>query len=249
VRSDKAPEISVVAPVFNESDGISRFVEEACRALDRLGRRYELLCVDDGSVDDTRTKLLALASRFPRLRPLALDAHRGQSAAMAAGVAASRGLFISLIDADLQNDPADLAMMLERLETDDRPCDCVVGVRRARRDPWLRLISSRVANWTARLILADDVTDAGCGLKICRAALLRRVGFFRGAHRFLATLIRMEGGRVVEVAVEHRQRVHGTSKYGYGLGRTFTALRDALGVRWLKDRKLSGGWRQISGPR
>jgi dolichol-phosphate mannosyltransferase len=231
-------ELSVVAPVFNEREGIARFVEETCQALDSLQREYELLCVDDGSDDGTGPALRLLATRFSRLRPLALAGHQGQSAALAVGIVAARGSLIALIDADLQNDPADIGPMLLRLDDAASPCDCVVGVRRVRRDAWIRRVSSRIANWSARWIVAEAISDAGCGLKLFRADVLKRIPLFRGAHRFLATLVRMEGGRVAEIDVCHRARTWGVSKYGAGLGRIGTALIDAFGVRWLKARRL-----------
>ena len=237
VRS--APFLSVVAPAYDEAETIGAFVEEVCQRLDALGRPYELVCVDDGSADRTPEILRSLRERHPALRPLALDAHEGQSAAIAAGVRASRGEFIALMDADLQNDPADIAEMLRRVQATEG-CDCVVGVRTARRDNWLRRLSSRLANRVAQAITGVAVRDAGCGLKLCRADILKQVPFFRGAHRFLPTLIQMEGGRVVEMTVNHRPRLGGRSKYGSGLGRARVALRDALGVKWLMDRKIRG---------
>jgi dolichol-phosphate mannosyltransferase len=238
------PALSVVAPAFNEQESIEDFVVEMCQHLDALGSAgatdragYELICVDDGSSDQTFTRLLELQRRFPRLRPLALDRNHGQSAALAAGVAAAQGEVIALIDADLQNDPADVGRLFSMLR-DQAAVDCLVGVRAQRRDTWLRRVSSKIANRIGRWITGEYIRDAACGLKVCRAPLLKQVAFFRGAHRFLATLVRLEGGTVHEIDVNHRPRIKGESKYGSGLGRTFIALRDAFGVRWLKDRKI-----------
>jgi dolichol-phosphate mannosyltransferase len=227
--------LSVVAPAFNEEEGIEQFVAEVCGELDGFGCTYELICVDDGSTDSTRARLSALCVRFPSLRPVKLDGHYGQSAALAGGIELARGEIIVLIDADLQNDPRDIARLVGVL---DAHCDCVVGVRVRRRDNWLRRLSSRVANWMSRRITREEFSDAGCGLKVCRAPLLKQVPMFRGAHRFFGPLIKQCGGHVKELQVNHRPRMRGQSKYGHGLGRTFTALRDALGVRWLGDRKL-----------
>jgi dolichol-phosphate mannosyltransferase len=259
---ERPPALSVVAPAFNEQESIEDFVVEMCQHLDALPLRgastgvapagvapagvaspalarttYELICVDDGSSDQTFAHLQELQRRFPRLRPVALDCNHGQSAALAAGVAVARGEIIALIDADLQNDPADVGRLLALLQS-NADVDCYVGVRAKRQDNWLRRISSRIANRIGRWITGEYVKDAACGLKVSRAPLLKQVTFFRGAHRFLATLVRLEGGTVREIDVNHRARAKGQSKYGSGLGRTFVALRDAFGVRWLKDRKI-----------
>jgi glycosyltransferase involved in cell wall biosynthesis len=231
------PTVSVVAPAFNEQESIEDFVVEVCRNLDACQQPYELICVDDGSTDQTARLLGELQARFPRLRLAAFEHNQGQSAALAAGVALARGRYIALTDSDLQNDPADLVRLLGMLLLDGS-VDCLVGVRALRRDSWLRRVSSRIANAVGRWITRAPVRDGACGLKVCRADLLQRVAFFRGAHRFLATLVTLEGGRVQEIEVNHRPRLKGESKYGNGLGRTFVALRDAFGVRWMMDRRI-----------
>jgi glycosyltransferase involved in cell wall biosynthesis len=232
------PTLSVIAPAFNEQESIEDFVVEVCRNLDGSNEAYELICVDDGSTDQTSRVLSELQQRFPRLRPAAFERNQGQSAALAAGVALASGRYIALTDADLQNDPADIVRML-RMLLEEASVDCVVGVRAQRRDTWLRRVSSKIANAIGRWITKAQVRDGACGLKVCRAELLKRVPFFRGAHRFIATLVMLEGGRVREVEVNHRPRLRGESKYGSGLGRTFIALRDALGVRWMMDRRIN----------
>jgi glycosyltransferase involved in cell wall biosynthesis len=247
---EQSPALSVVAPAFNEQESIEDFVVEMYQHLEGLPTQsassavadtavsgYELICVDDGSTDQTFARLLELQERFPRLRAIALDRNHGQSAALAAGVAVARGQIIALIDADLQNDPIDVVRLFALLQS-RADVDCYVGVRAKRRDTWLRRVSSKIANRIGRWITGEYLRDAACGIKVCRAALLKHVTFFRGAHRFLATLVRLEGGTVHEIDVNHRPRVKGESKYGSGLGRTFIALRDAFGVRWLKDRKI-----------
>jgi dolichol-phosphate mannosyltransferase len=231
------PTVSIVAPAFNEQESIEDFVVEVCRNLDASQQHYELICVDDGSTDQTSRVLSGLQARFPRLQLAAFERNHGQSAALAAGVKLARGRYIALTDSDLQNDPSDIVRLLDMLLT-DTSVDCVVGVRAQRRDSWLRRISSKIANAVGRWITQAPVRDAACGLKVCRAELLKRVAFFRGAHRFLATLVALEGGRVEEIEVNHRPRLKGESKYGSGLGRTFVALRDALGVRWMMDRRI-----------
>jgi dolichol-phosphate mannosyltransferase len=243
---DQEVEISVVAPVFNEEACLIQFVEELHQTLESSRRSFEVVCVDDGSDDATRTILVGLQARYPSVRPLALDGHHGQSAAIAAGVVEARGRYIALIDADMQNDPADIPRLVGLLER-RRELDAVVGVRARRQDSGVRRLSSRVANRCSWWITGDKVSDAGCGLKLCRAAVLKRVTFFRGAHRFLPTLLRGEGATVLEAVVGHRERRSGSSKYGHGLARTFTALRDAFGVRWMSERRLRFQARGLGG--
>jgi dolichol-phosphate mannosyltransferase len=237
IDRNSRPVISIIAPVFNEELVVQPFVEEVCRVMETSGLSFELVCVDDCSTDRSLSILQNLRERFPRLRVPSLRRHGGQTAALAAGVRLARGQFIALIDADMQNDPEDIPAMLDILRADPALV-CVAGVRAIRKDTWLRRISSRIANAVAEMITGDAVTDAGCGLKLCRAEALKVVPFFRGAHRFLPTLIRMRGGAVVERRVNHRPRSAGQSKYGNGLSRTFVALADALGVRWLKSRAI-----------
>jgi glycosyltransferase involved in cell wall biosynthesis len=229
-------ELTVVAPVHDEVECIEAFLAETVAVLQRLGRTFEIVCVDDGSTDGTEPLLRGLLARTPPLRVLRFDKQRGQSAALAAGIQAARGRIIALIDADLQNDPADLPRMLRTLEEGD--VDAVVGWRRLRQDGWIRRGSSRVANHVARRLTGDETHDAGCGLKVVRAELLRRLPAFNGVHRFFSPLMRLQGGRVIELEVRHRPRRAGRSKYGNGLQRTLQALEDALGVRWLRRRRL-----------
>ena len=238
------PCLSLVAAVYDERENIEEFVREADQALRGLGRAYEIVCVDDGSKDGSRELLLDLKKRCAALRVVGLDANHGQSAAFAAGIAFARGQYIALIDADLQNDPSDLPGMLGRLEAPDQP-GCVAGRRANRRDTWLRRVSSRVANRVRFWLTRDPVRDTGCSLKVFRAEFIRPVKFYRGMHRFLTTLVRMEGGTVVEMDVKHRPRRQGRPKYGAGLGRTFTALRDAFAVRWMQRRCLKYKAREL----
>jgi glycosyltransferase involved in cell wall biosynthesis len=231
------PYLSLVAPVYNERECIEEFVKESDEALAKIGRTYEIVCVDDGSKDGSRDILLKLKSRYSALRVVALDRNSGQSAAFQAGIQFAHGEVIALIDADLQNDPADIAGMVELIEGTGKPT-CVAGRRAKRQDNFVRKISSKIANAVRIWLTGDPIRDTGCSLKLFRAVPIKRVKFFRGMHRFLTTLVRMEGGTVVEMDVNHRPRPRGKPKYGQGLGRTFTALRDAFAVRWMKSRYL-----------
>src|SRR5262249_35019442 len=213
-----APRLSVVVPAYNEEQSIPFFVDETCAVLNGLRCSYELICVDDGSTDSTTQVLTSLKASYPALRPATLDRHHGQTAALAAGISMARGQIVLLSDCDLQNDPADIPRMLAVLEGPEA-WDCVIGVRISRQDSWLRGVSSDIANSVAGRITKHRFRDGACGLKACRAPLLKQIPFFRGAHRFVGTLMAIEGARVVEIEVNHRRRRFGSSRYGSGLGR------------------------------
>ena len=231
------PQISLVAPVYNEKECIEDFLREADRELQRMGRTYEIVCVDDCSTDGTREILVNLKENFAALRVIRLSRNQGQSGAFEAGIHAARGAYIVLIDADMQNDPADIAKLIVALEGPLLPA-CAAGRRVKRQDNFVRRVSSRIANRVRIWVTGDPIRDIGCSLKVFRANYAKRLKFFRGMHRFLTTLVRMQGGVVVEVDVNHRARSKGVPKYGQGLGRTFTALRDAFAVRWMQTRGL-----------
>jgi glycosyltransferase involved in cell wall biosynthesis len=225
------PRVSVVIPAYNEAESLPTLVSEIRSALFR--ETWELLIVDDGSVDETPGTLADLAAREPRLRAFRIPTRRGQSAALAAGIGLARGEIVVTLDADLQNDPADIPRLLDALEG----WDVVSGVRVRRRDTWLRRAASRVANAVRRWVLEDGISDVGCSLKIYRRAVLEGVPSFNGFHRFLPVLAQMGGARVREFPVHHRARLHGESSYGVRnrLGR---GIVDLFGVRWLKRRHV-----------
>jgi dolichol-phosphate mannosyltransferase len=180
--------------------------------------------------------LRALQARDTRERNVAYTGKPGQSPALAAGFRLARGERVVTLDADLQNVPADIPLLLAALDGGAGDDVAVVsGVRRHRRDDWLRRVSSRVANAVRRGVLGDAVTDVGCSLKAYRAGYLRRSPVFNGFHRFLPALIQMAGGRLREVDVTHRPRLHGTSKYGVH-NRLWRGVIDLAGVRWMGRR-------------
>jgi dolichol-phosphate mannosyltransferase len=168
----------------------------------------------------------------------------GQSAALAAGWTAARGATIVTLDADGQNDPADIPRLLAALDADPG-LGGVVGVRRARRDGAWKGLQGRVANRARDAITGHRVTDTGCGLKVMRRDLLLRLPRFDGMHRFLPTLLVRDGARVVEMDVAHRPRRHGRTKYGMW-DRAWRGVRDALGVRWLLRRRLPAAWDEVT---
>lgn len=231
------PDLSVVVPARDERENLAPLLEQTRRALATAGISGELIVVDDGSSDGTFAELLRLAGEQEFLRPLRLPEGRGQSAALAAGIAAARGRWIATLDGDLQNDPADLPGLLEMARQGG--FDMVQGVRVNRRDSFPRKAGSSVAGWTRRLLLGDRTQDTGCSTRVVTAALARTFPLqFRGLHRFLPLYARRTGARVAETPVSHRPRLAGTSKYGL-LDRLFSGLVDCFAVRWMLRRYRS----------
>jgi glycosyltransferase involved in cell wall biosynthesis len=230
------PRVSIVVPVYNEEESLPVLAEEIGAAMAEVTPDYELLWVDDGSTDGGPAVLARLAAADPRVRVLRLRRNSGQSAALAAGFANARAEVVVTLDADLQNDPADIPRLLAALDG----CDVVCGVRTARQDTWVRRLSSRIANGVRNRLTHEAVTDVGCTLRAARAEHLRRIPVFKGMHRFLPTLLRMEGARVREVPVRHRPRRYGEAKYGIG-NRLWRGIADLLAVRWLQSRWIDRG--------
>jgi dolichol-phosphate mannosyltransferase len=228
-----APFLSVVVPFFDERDAAADLHAELVAALAGVAGGVELLYVDDGSRDGTGEVLAKLAAEDSRVRVLSFPANRGQTAALAAGFRAARGEVIATLDGDGQNDPADLPRLLAALDG----ADVVNGIRTNRCDAWHRRLSSRVANAVRNWATGERVTDVGCSLRVMRASHLRRVKLQRGMHRFLPTLLRLEGARLAELPVSHRPRRTGRSKYGIS-NRLFVVLADLLAVRWMIRRHL-----------
>ncbi len=227
------PGISLVIPVYNERDNLAQLHRELTAVMGSVGEAYEILFVDDGSIDGSDRVLRDLRAADRHLRVVTLARNSGQSAAMDAGFKSAAGEVVVTLDADLQNDPADIPRLLEALSG----WDAVVGVRRKRRDNLVRRVSSRVANYVRNRLSDETIADTGCSLKAFRRASLSRIVLYDGMHRFLPTLLKMEGCRVREVAVGHRPRLHGQSKYGIG-NRLLPSFMDLLAVRWMKRRKL-----------
>lgn len=228
---DRAPDISLVIPVYNEERNLPVLAEEIRAALEPLGSPYEVLFVDDGSTDTSLAVLTGLAQQDRRLRILRQPRNAGQSAAMDAGFRHARGGIVVTLDADLQNDPADIPLLLSRLQGYDVVC----GVRARRQDSWVRRVSSGIANAVRNRLTAESVADVGCTLKAFRAEYLHRISAWNGMHRFLPTLLRMEGARITEVDVRHRPRAFGQPKYNIR-NRIFRATADLFGVRWMQSR-------------
>ena len=231
-----SPQLSAVVPVFDERDNLEALVAELQSRLNETGRTWEMLLVDDGSKDGSAELLDRLAGERTGLRILHFARNAGQTAAFDAGFKAARGEVVITLDADLQNDPADIPRLLQAL--DSGPYGAAVGYRVKREDSVVRRLSSRIANGIRNRLSGDDIIDTGCSLKAYRREALTGVKLFTGMHRFLPTLLRMEGFAVVQIPVGHRPRRAGTSKYGV-LNRAFRAFVDLLAVRWMKRRRLS----------
>jgi dolichol-phosphate mannosyltransferase len=253
VTDELAPRLSLVIPLYNEAENLPVLAAEIRQALAPLGESWESLFVDDGSTDGSFEVLRALAAGDRTVRILRHRQNAGQSAALVAGFRAARGAIVVTLDADLQNDPADIPALLARLgrSATESDCDAVSGVRRHRQDTWVRRISSRVANGVRNWATDERVSDVGCSLKAYRREVLEGLPMFSGMHRFLPTLVRWNGARLAEIPVHHRPRLHGTAKYGIG-NRLFRALADLMAVRWMRTRWIPRGnvevVREIAGP-
>ena len=223
-------DVSVVLPVYNEAENLTELLGELARVMDGLGRAYEIIAVDDGSTDRSHGVLLELRERVPGLRIVRLRRNFGQTAALSAGFDHARGNVIVSLDADLQNDPADIPMLLDVLDDDN--VDLVAGWRWARRDPLLaRRLPSWMANWLISRVTHVKLHDYGCTLRVCRADLARQLRLYGELHRFIPALAADVGAKVTERRVHHRPRVHGVSKYG--LSRSIRVLLDLLTVKFL----------------
>lgn len=227
------PVLSVVIPAYDEEPNVEACYRELLEVLVPLGRAFEVIFVDDGSSDGTFAVLARLTEADPRLRVIRFRRNAGQTAALAAGFRAALGEVVVTLDADLQNDPRDIPTLLAALGS----CDAVWGWRVDRRDPWTKRVASRIANAVRQRLTRDGIHDTGCPLKAFRRQALEGLPLFRGMHRFLAALLRMEGYRVVELPVRHRPRHAGRSKYG-NWTRLWTGLADLWAVRWMARRRL-----------
>ena len=229
-------ELSLVIPCHNEGKNLRPLLSAIHETLDPLGLDYEVVITDDCSTDNSWSVLKELAGKDPRLRIQRFKYNCGESAASWAGMQTARGRCIATLDADLQNDPKDLPTMLQALKN----ADCVCGTRAATRgkgDNLIRIASSRIANWVRNKLSGENISDAGCTYRVFKRECIAHVKFFNGAHRFLPTLIKMEGFRVVEVPVSTNPRFSGTSHYGVW-NRLFKSFRDLLAVRWMKSRQI-----------
>ena len=228
--------LSIVLPAFNEEGNILPLSGELGEVLPDLSAwSVECVFVDDGSTDGTRREMIAARARHPALgiRIIALDRNYGLTTAMDAGFKAARGDVVATLDTDRQNDPHDLPRLLVELGR----ADVVIGIRVQRRDSFVKRASSKIANSIRNRATREEIADTGCSLKVYRKEFLDRLKLFTGLHRFLPTLLKMEGARVVQVPVNHRPRAAGRSKYGLA-NRLAGPLADLLAVHWMMKRRI-----------
>jgi len=220
--------ISVVIPVFDEERSVALLYEELQAALDALGDAWEAVYVDDGSTDGTFAALTRLHSRTDNVRVVRMRRNFGKASALAAGFANARGEIVVTIDGDLQDDPAEIPRLLAKLT---EGYDLVSGWKAKRRDPLTRRLPSKLFNWTAGLMSGVRLHDMNCGLKAYRGEVARGLVLYGELHRFIPVLAHDQGYRVTELAVNHRPREHGRSRYG--LERYLRGFLDLLTVSFM----------------
>lgn len=232
--AQQLPELSFVIPCHNEEANLRPLVNAIKDAVEPLNLTYEIIITDDASTDNSWAVLKELATADHRVRAQRFAYNCGQSAALWAGMKAARGMYIVTLDADLQNDPRDLPHFLEAL----KHYDCVCGSRVAARsqgDNFVRIISSRIANWVRNKLSGETISDAGCCYRAFKRECVAQLKFFNGMHRFLPTLIKLEGYTVTEIPISHNPRRAGKTHYGI-FNRLFSSFYDLLVVRWMKKR-------------
>jgi len=226
--------LSVVIPCHNEEGNLPALFQSIHDALGPLAISYEIVMTDDASTDGSWDLLKRCAAKDPRLRAQRFARNFGQSAALWAGIKAAQGRHIVTLDSDMQNDPQDMPKLLRGLEQ----FDCVCGTRVAARrqgDNWVRIASSRIANWVRNKLSGEEISDAGCTYRAFKRECVAELKFFKGMHRFLPTLIKMEGFTVTEIPISHHPRGAGRTHYGIS-NRLFASFYDLLAVRWMKRR-------------
>ncbi len=223
-------DLSIVTPIYNEVDSITQLLETISTTLTENQLTYEIICVDDGSQDGSTKLLIELAQKRTDLKAVILRRNYGQTAAMAAGFKYATGKVVVTLDGDLQNDPADIPLLLSKL---DEGYDLVSGWRKNRQDDAVtRLLPSKIANWIIGKVTGVNLHDYGCSLKAYRLELVADMNLYGELHRFLPALAFIEGARITEIPVNHYARRYGKSKYG--LGRTFRVVMDLLTVFFMK---------------
>jgi glycosyltransferase involved in cell wall biosynthesis len=232
------PLLSICVPVYNEKDNLPLLHQAVVDVCDPSKIDFELLLVDDGSKDNSWAEIEKLSAKDPRVRGVKFKFNCGETAASDAGLRAARGKYVMTMDADLQNDPKDIPAFLKAFESDKT--DCVCGTRVATRgkgDSYVKVVSSRIANWVRNKLSDENISDAGCTYRCFKRECVDKLKLYRGLHRFIPTLLKMEGFRVTEIPVTNNPRLHGESKYGVW-NRLFKSFRDLLAIRWMKSRIL-----------
>ena len=231
---EKITKISYIIPVYNEEDNLQPLLEDLKEVAVKIAVPFELIFIDDASTDDSLEIIKSMETDLAYIKHISFHKNCGQSAALYAGFLYSTGDVIITMDADLQNDPHDIPGMLEYYGE----YDVVNGWRADRQDSIGKKVGSVIGNSVRNMLTSESIQDTGCSLKIMRASLVRRLKLFRGLHRFLPTLLKLEGATVIEVKVNYRPRKHGQSKYS-NVSRAFSGLYDLLAVRWMINRHLN----------
>ncbi len=224
---------SVIIPIYNEEANLSELIDEIERAMETLNAPWELLCIDDGSTDSSLLIMQDLCKSRPYMRILRFTRNFGQSSAFAAGFKHGKGEFLITLDGDRQNDPKDIPKLIELASN----ADLVVGWRVQRKDTWQKRITSRLSNAIRSRFCKDGVHDSGCSLKVYRKSALDDIKMYKGMHRFLPALFKIEGYRVEELPVSHRERMGGVTKYSFS-NRSIAPIVDMFVVRWMRKRHL-----------
>jgi dolichol-phosphate mannosyltransferase len=225
---------SIVIPLKDEEGNIKPLIQEIEPVMHSLNEPWELICIDDGSTDQTLPLLQEMSKDKPFLKTIAFDRNYGQSSAFDAGFQSARGEFVITLDGDRQNDPTDIPAMVKLAKDYDLVC----GIRKKRKDNWLKRTTSICANAVRSRFCHDGVKDTGCSLKVYRKSCLTKIKMYHGMHRFLPALFQIEGFRVGQIPVNHRERDQGTTKYNF-LNRSFNTVFDMFAVRWMRKRHLN----------
>lgn len=231
MNSEKQIDITIVIPAYNEAENIAPLSASLVEAMRGINKTYEVIIVDDGSKDATYDEILKASKIHPQIRGLKFKKNCGQTAAFNAGFEYALGRIVITMDADMQNDPADIPKLLEKMPEFDVVC----GIRVKRQDNFVRRASSKIANFIRNLLTKDTIIDTGCSLKAFKAEAAKRMKLFSGMHRFFPTLAKMDGYTVAQVPVNHLPRKFGKAKYGVG-NRAFRAFCDLMAVRWMQKR-------------
>lgn len=230
---------SLVIPIKDEEENVRELIEEIEPIMESLKEKWELICIDDGSTDRSLLILKELCKQKPFLRVLSFTQNFGQSAAFATGFQKARGELIITLDGDRQNDPADIPKLAQAI----LDCDLVVGWRVNRKDTLQKKMISRISNWIRSRLCRDGMHDTGCSLKIYRKEALSSIKMYTGMHRFLPALFKIEGFKIKEMPVNHRQREKGKTKYRF-FNRSLGPIVDMLVVQWMRRRAIQAQVRE-----
>jgi dolichol-phosphate mannosyltransferase len=234
MANESCPEISFVVPCYNEEGNLRELFKAIRAVIEPLNIPYEILVTDDCSTDKSWQILREFAAADTRIRVLRLAANSGESAAQWVAMKAAHGKYIVTLDADLQNDPKDLPKFLDVLKSYDCVCGSRVAVRK-QSDGFVKVASSRIANWVRNKLSGENVSDSGCCYRAFKRECIADLKFFKGMHRFMPTLLKLEGFSVTEIPISNNPRFAGQTHYGVW-NRLFASFYDLLAVRWMKKR-------------